>query len=185
METREKNILDAAKTVFSQYGMKRTTMNDIAEHADVSRQTLYNAFENKEAIYKAIIRAYTEETVMALNAHSDTSNSIDTGLDLIFHHLVFIPFDFAHDTPHGAELMEGIGNAAEEEIQALKHAFGIAISEMLRKHETALTKAGTSAKALGELIAHTTLALKHKAQGRKELEGLLASFKVLLLRTIS
>jgi len=184
MLAREKNILNAAKAVFSQYGIKRTTMNDIAEYAQVSRQTLYNSFENKEAILKALIRLYAEDTLNALHAHCDASNDISSGLDLIFEHLAFIPFDIAYNTPHGSELLEGIGNFAADEFEAAKDAFSKTIAEMLTPHEAVLKKAGTSASSLGGLISHTTLALKYKANTRKQLESQLASFKVLILRTL-
>lgn len=185
MIEREKNILNAAKTVFSQYGIKRTTMNDIAEHAEVSRQTLYNSFENKEAIFKAIIRLYTEETLNALHAHNDGSDDLNAGLELVFHHLAFIPFDIMHSTAHGADVIEGIGNAAAPELTAANAAFRDAIAEMFKPHEKQLQKSHLSGKEFSELIAHTTLALKHHAQDRKQLEGLLNSFKITILKTLT
>lgn len=185
MLDREKNILNAAKTVFSQYGIKRTTMNDIAEHANISRQTLYNSFENKEAIFKAIIKLYAEETLNALHAHSDTSNDLSAGLDLVFHYLAFIPFDIIHGTPHGADVIEGIGNTAADELKQANDAFCKAIAEMLKPHEKHLKKSGTTTESLGELIAYAAIGMKQKANDRKQLEGLLSSFKLLILKTVS
>ena len=37
-------------SVFAHYGFRRTSMADLAEAADVSRQTLYNRFKSKEAV---------------------------------------------------------------------------------------------------------------------------------------
>ena len=49
MEQREVKIVDAAFRVFSRYGVKRTTMNDIAEEAGLVRQTLYTVYKNKDS----------------------------------------------------------------------------------------------------------------------------------------
>ena len=41
----------AATRSFAKNGYRRTTMNDIAEDADMSRPALYQAFKNKEDVY--------------------------------------------------------------------------------------------------------------------------------------
>ena len=47
-------ILDAAKEVFLRYGFSRTTMDDIARGAEISRPALYLHFRNKGDIYRAL-----------------------------------------------------------------------------------------------------------------------------------
>ncbi|MGH2441894.1 MAG: TetR/AcrR family transcriptional regulator [Chloroflexota bacterium] len=43
------SLLQAAQALFAQQGVNRTTVDDIAEAADVSRQTVFNHFPYKEA----------------------------------------------------------------------------------------------------------------------------------------
>jgi AcrR family transcriptional regulator len=43
-------LLDAAERLFSERGVARTTVDDIAEAADVARQTFFNHFPYKEAL---------------------------------------------------------------------------------------------------------------------------------------
>jgi AcrR family transcriptional regulator len=43
-------ILDAAERLFGERGIARTTVDDIAEAADVARQTFFNHFSYKEAL---------------------------------------------------------------------------------------------------------------------------------------
>ena len=45
-------VYDAASAVFAQYGFRRTTMNDIAKSAGISRPALYLMFENKEDLFQ-------------------------------------------------------------------------------------------------------------------------------------
>ncbi|TIN71546.1 MAG: helix-turn-helix transcriptional regulator, partial [Mesorhizobium sp.] len=47
-------ILDGAMKVFLAYGFSRTTMDDIARAADMSRPALYLLFKNKTDIFRAI-----------------------------------------------------------------------------------------------------------------------------------
>ena len=50
LRTRQQ-ILDAARELFNKYPYDDVKMDDIAERADLSRATLYNHFDSKEAIY--------------------------------------------------------------------------------------------------------------------------------------
>lgn len=47
-------ILRAAKDKFSRFGVKRTTMEEIAIDAGISKKTLYECYGNKEAVFVAL-----------------------------------------------------------------------------------------------------------------------------------
>ncbi len=48
-------IFKAALGCFSRYGLRRTTMDDVAAAAGVSRKTVYNYFTNKSALIAEVI----------------------------------------------------------------------------------------------------------------------------------
>ncbi len=48
-------LINAARDVFAQLGVKRTTMNDIAEASNKGRRTLYTYFKSKEEVYEAVV----------------------------------------------------------------------------------------------------------------------------------
>ena len=48
-------LINAARDVFAQLGVKRTTMNDIAEASHKGRRTLYTYFKSKEEVYEAVV----------------------------------------------------------------------------------------------------------------------------------
>jgi AcrR family transcriptional regulator len=54
---RQRHILDAAIAVFASHGYRGATIRNIAEEAGVSDGTIYNVFENKEAILFAVLDA--------------------------------------------------------------------------------------------------------------------------------
>lgn len=54
LETRER-ILDAAEDVFNEKGVSRTTLNEIAEAAGVTRGAIYWHFKNKVELFEAMV----------------------------------------------------------------------------------------------------------------------------------
>ncbi|MBK7652520.1 MAG: helix-turn-helix transcriptional regulator [Flammeovirgaceae bacterium] len=49
------SIIDAAKKLMQQYGLSKTTMEDIAKAAGKGKSTLYYYFKSKEEIFDAVI----------------------------------------------------------------------------------------------------------------------------------
>ena len=48
-------ILDAAMTVFRRHGFRRSSIEETAEAAGLTRQALYHHFKSKEALFRAVI----------------------------------------------------------------------------------------------------------------------------------
>jgi AcrR family transcriptional regulator len=51
---RRREILDAALACFLKFGYSKTSLDDIAKHAKLSRPLIYKRFPNKEAIFGAV-----------------------------------------------------------------------------------------------------------------------------------
>ena len=56
-------IIDAAVGCFEQYGPQRTSMDDIAEAAGISRKTLYRVFDDRPKLIQAVLQWRWVETV--------------------------------------------------------------------------------------------------------------------------
>ena len=54
-EKKRLQILDTAEKMFYEVGVEHTTMDQLAAQAGVSKRTVYNHFENKDALFAAII----------------------------------------------------------------------------------------------------------------------------------
>lgn len=52
---REK-ILEQARHIFMQYGIKSVTMDDLSKHLSISKKTLYEFFETKEELLQEILK---------------------------------------------------------------------------------------------------------------------------------
>ena len=59
MSSREK-ILDAAMEVFAQAGYRRASMDQVAEAAGLTRQTVYHYFSSKAELFRASVEALHE-----------------------------------------------------------------------------------------------------------------------------
>jgi AcrR family transcriptional regulator len=62
-------ILDAARRLFLARGVAGVNMDQIAAEAGVARQTIYNRFENKEAVFKSAIEVHWETLNTELSDH--------------------------------------------------------------------------------------------------------------------
>ena len=60
-------ILEAARGVFEQYGVRRANVEDVARAAGISRSTLYRAYPNKEALLEAVLVAQFDDFLTELD----------------------------------------------------------------------------------------------------------------------
>ncbi|WP_166257857.1 TetR/AcrR family transcriptional regulator [Marinobacter salicampi] len=74
---RHEAILDAAEEVFSSKGYERTSMDDLARQANLSRALLYVYFKDKAAIQRGIMLRAGESL---RRRFSEARDSADTGL---------------------------------------------------------------------------------------------------------
>lgn len=93
-------MIKAAKKLFEKKSYDDVNMEDIADEAAVSKQTLYNYFSSKDSIYLGIGIAGFQEAIENVNA---LSLSAETGKDLVLK-LIEIFFEAATNFPLGAEV---------------------------------------------------------------------------------
>jgi AcrR family transcriptional regulator len=67
-QERPAEILDAALKVFAQKGFAAARMEDIAREAGVTKGTIYLYFENKEAVFKSLVRESVGATIATVTA---------------------------------------------------------------------------------------------------------------------
>jgi AcrR family transcriptional regulator len=63
---RRELILTAAIGVFAHFGFKKTSMDDVARSADISKQGLYLHFASKEQLFVACLKKYLAENHAAM-----------------------------------------------------------------------------------------------------------------------
>lgn len=56
-------ILDTAQKRFGRYGVKKTSMSEIADDMGISKASLYYYFPDKESLYKAVVEKEQDEFI--------------------------------------------------------------------------------------------------------------------------
>lgn len=181
MASKEVGIIEAAIRVFSLYGVKRATMSDIASEAGIARQTLYNAFANKDELLRGAIRWHADHALAAISREVDRDMPLDEKLDVAFKHLVVEPYQALHASPHADDIISGFNQAAKDELAAADKRYRAAIEKILTPHRAQLRAADMNARQLSDLIQKSAAAFKHGARDRKHLLTLLNSLKRLVL----
>lgn len=70
-------ILDAAMAVFRRQGFRRSSIEQAAEAAGLTRQALYHHFKSKEALFRAVIERLHENALAAEIAAGDAAEKAD------------------------------------------------------------------------------------------------------------
>src|SRR3984957_4136623 len=80
-DARQSALLDAAVAVFARYGFRKTSMEEVARAAGVSRQGLYLQFANKEELFrKALEHSLNSQLSAAVAALSCRPDSLEQRL---------------------------------------------------------------------------------------------------------
>ncbi|MGW5867713.1 TetR/AcrR family transcriptional regulator [Streptomyces sp. NPDC055239] len=99
-------VLDATYDSLTRYGVRRTTMDDIASTMGVSRSAVYQYVRNKDDAFRKLAeRLHAQALARARQAAADDTSSaerirgvLEAKLDLVLR--------LAGDSPHSAELLD-------------------------------------------------------------------------------
>ncbi len=182
MKNRDELIIEAAIQLFLRYGVKRTGMNDIAAEAGISRQTLYKAFTNKDAVLQATIRLLADRVVADIETGLKKADNLGEQLDVVFKHIAIEHFDLMHSSPNAEDIVAGFNASSQDELEAGAKRNIELISRILKPHASEIEKNGLSIDQLADFIQRMATAAKYNALNRKHLLSLLAALKVAALK---
>jgi AcrR family transcriptional regulator len=104
---RQDAILDAAFGAFATYGYRRTSMDDIARGAGLSRTALYLHYRNKEDIFRSLAVRYFDEALRDMTAALNLpGQTLEQALLSAFVAKDGKFMEAVLSTPHGEELMD-------------------------------------------------------------------------------
>ena len=159
---RQDAIMDAAFGEFAACGYRRTSMEDIAKAAGLSRTALYVHFRSKEDIFRSLNQRYFELAMRDMEAALlRPGQTAEAALYAAFVAKDSKLMDVVLATPHGAELLDASFSAAPEQVKA----FGARMAEVLCRWLEAqgLPPALGPAQSLAETIVAALMGLKSSA----------------------
>jgi AcrR family transcriptional regulator len=187
-EQKRDRILKAALDCFGQYGFKRTSMDDIAQKADISRAALYGLFQNKEDIFRTLSEQLHGMAVARAEAVLKSDAPFSDRLVAAFEAKDLELVELIDSSPHGAELVD-VNSAIGAEIrQAAEKRFTQLLIEAIcqaeRKGEIEFTRVTFNATQFAEVLIVSTYGLKKSftsgAEYRQRLEHLISAFNAAL-----
>lgn len=165
-------ILDGAVKAFLACGYQRTTMDDIARAALMSRPSLYLQFRNKADIYRAIAvdliewSAGTVQRVMA--GREPLGDRLREALDAG----VFALHDRFGDSPHASAMLDMKSSLAGDLIadwkMRLRRSFTTAIAEEAERRTVDLHARDLSPEILASLLLDGIEGIKMRIADPKE-----------------
>ena len=117
---RRREIIESAKVCFLRFGYNKTSLDDIAKMAKLSRPLLYRKFPNKGAIFAALYDDVFETQLVCARDSLATSGSKAQKLERIVTIMCVEPYELISKAPMDQEFWE----ACEE-----------LIPELLERHE--------------------------------------------------
>ena len=161
--TRER-ILDAAFVRFSRYGYRRTSMEDIATEAGVSRAALYLQFRNKEEIFRSLAQRMQEgalaRAAAALTAEAPLADRVVAAI--LGKGLHFVEITLA--SPHASELLDETNRLCGDLVGETERRFLEQLTRVLRRAvqagEIDLGGHGLGATEAGQLLLRAVKGLK-------------------------
>ncbi|ABP33591.1 transcriptional regulator, TetR family [Polynucleobacter asymbioticus QLW-P1DMWA-1] len=149
-DAKRSHILNAATSVFIEFGLEAVSMREIAKRAGYTAGAIYSYFANKEEIYGALLaeslerlNAFVSEAERAISLNEDTGSSNDF---LVLQKSVLAFYQFYRDNPRDLDLgfylfqglkPRGLTNEWDSQLNAR-------LRDAMRPQEIALSKLGFS-----------------------------------------
>ncbi len=161
-------ILEAALGVFLRYGYRKTSMDEVARAADLSRQGLYLQFATKEDLFRATVEYALRGALDAAAARlRDGDQTIEERLIGGFDEWVgrYVGMMHGHDV---AELIELRDTMLGPLLTEYEQQFMEAVTRAIRGSglPAAYKRAGLTARQLADTLHATAVGLKHTSPSR-------------------
>jgi AcrR family transcriptional regulator len=182
-------IVLAGLRLFTQYGYRKTSIDDIAQAAQVAKRTVYLHFENKAAVFLAILE-YLGDQVRQRCAAAESADGgpVDrlTGLlDAYFG----MGFELFSKSEHMPELEETFSKLARQRIGDLNTEYEGRLARFFQSLEKAGAIGGPPHGLRVEQIAHilmgTAEGAKHDPEVRGDRKALLRRLRELAILVIA
>lgn len=116
-------ILDAAYVCFTRHGVRRTTMDDIAREAGMSRPTVYQYVRNKEDAFRRLAGRLLDEALAGARVAVESRGGLADRLTAVLETKLDLTVGLWRDSPaHAAELLGVNARLSAELIDAYNAA---------------------------------------------------------------
>ena len=172
-ETKSKReiILASAWEVFAAYGFRRTSMQDIADKAGISRPALYLEFSNKSDIFRGLAKSVFQQNLVEVEEIFQSNQPLH---DKLLKALIISFAEFhqkIENTPHGEELLSVKTELASDIYLDWLDDMKLAISNGIIATQTSSTGKSKNPELSAEEIADIIVNTMHGSKSRNPSEA--------------
>ncbi|WP_170325704.1 TetR/AcrR family transcriptional regulator [Ruegeria arenilitoris] len=179
-DSRQKAILNSAFQAFATYGFRKTSMDDIARGAGMSRPAVYLHFRNKEAIVSKLTEIYYAEKSAAVAEALASSGSVP---DVLTRAIKAQTGGMAAilASPHGLEMLDNTKSMAAEIIsEGEARMAGLYAEWLTQQAQAGRVRLLADAAETGRTITATLKGLKLIGAGAEVYEQQVAQVAALI-----
>jgi len=104
-DDRLERILDAAYASFARHGVRRTTMDDIAVAAEMSRAAVYQHVQNKDDVFRRLTTRIFDGALVQARAAAAHEGPLTDRLHKVLAAKMELVLQLVADSPHAEELL--------------------------------------------------------------------------------
>jgi AcrR family transcriptional regulator len=185
-------IVLAGLRLFTQYGYRKTSIDDIAQTAQVAKRTVYLHFENKAAVFLAILEYLGEQVRQRCAAAERAAGTAVDRLTGLLDAYFGMGFELFSKSEHMPELEETFSKLARSKIRDLNTEYQERLARFLRSLQTAgeigRPPQGLTVEEIVYILVRAAKGAKHdaKVQGdRKTLQQHLRKLATLAIAAMT
>jgi AcrR family transcriptional regulator len=166
-DPRRNRLLEAALGVFNRFGYRKTSMEEVARAADVSRQALYLRFETKEALFRAAVEFVLSSALRSASASLDDDHKgLDARLTGAFE--AWVGNFWGVFEGEAKDMLDAGSTIAGAELERFESRFVEAVTRAVRSAglAAAYSMPGLTAKQLASTLYATAKGLKYQSKSR-------------------
>ena len=185
-------IVLAGLKLFTQYGYRKTSIDDIAKAAQVAKRTVYLHFENKAAVFLAILEYLGDQVRQRCAVAEKAGGTAVDRLTGLLDAYYGMAFELFNKSEHMPELQETFSTLARARIGDLNTEYKDRLARFLRSLQKTGAIGGPPQGLTVEQIVHilvrTAEAAKHDPEvpgDRKTLERRLRELAILAIAAMN
>ena len=180
----DNKIISAAYDCFIRYGVKRTTMGDVAQAAGVSRPTLYASYSNKEVLLGGVIGHYYTALIQKTREQAESVASLDAKLNIYFEHAILALYDLSQNWPDAEDVFEFGNQSALNAYEAALLQQKDLLIDLFTTHADTIAAHQLSVDELSDFTMSCANKLKKNVPNRTILETRLRTLKTAILAIV-
>jgi AcrR family transcriptional regulator len=181
-------VVLAGLRLFTQYGYRKTSIDDVARAAQVAKRTVYLHFENKAAVFLAILEYLGDQVRQRCAAAERAGGTAVARLTALLDAYFGMGFELFSKSEHMPELEETFSKLARSRIDALNTEYRERLARFLRSLQVAGEiggpPQGLALKEVVYILVRAAEGAKHEAKvqgGRQALQRRLRNLATLAI----